>query len=113
MLFAFQSLGLGLQTISHLMEKSGHLAVADAIPLPLEFRSQFASALRGPAQERLRVTPRQRLYQLLQVLEQIGMMKGERFTAPSRSADSSRRHRLSLALLQFADAGVDRGSRQT
>jgi hypothetical protein len=41
------------------------------------------------------------------------MMKGERFTAPSRSADSSRRHRLSLALLQFADAGVDRGSRQT
>jgi hypothetical protein len=64
MLLAFQSLGVGLQTISHLMEKSGHLAVADAIPLPLEFRGQFACALRGPAQERLRVTPRHRLYQL-------------------------------------------------
>ena len=82
MLLAFHSLGVDLKTISHLMEKSGHFAVTDAIPVPLEFRRRYASAAHGPAQERLRVTPRHRLYQLPQGLEQIGMMKGERLRPP-------------------------------
>ena len=36
MLLAFQSLGVGLQTLSHLMEKLSHLAVADLVALPLK-----------------------------------------------------------------------------
>src|ERR1035438_7023819 len=97
---AFQRLGVGLQTISHLMEKFGHLAVADAIPLPPEFRGKLARALRGPAQERFRVTPSQRLHQLFQGPGQFGMMKGERLTTPSPIAASSRRQGFPLALLQ-------------
>lgn len=113
MLLAFRGLGVGMQILSLRMEKFGHLAVADAIPLPLEFRGQFACALRCPAQERLRAAPRHGIHQLLQGLQQIGMMKGERLPAPARSTATSRRPGIPFALLQLANAGVDRGSRQT
>src|ERR1700737_4097789 len=105
MLFALQGLDVTLQTIPHLMEKLGHLSVADTIPLPLQLLGQMACTLAGPSQERFRVTSSHRLHQLLQCLEQIGMMKQEWLTASSCSPNSSRRPGFPAALLQFANAG--------
>jgi len=50
MLLALQVLAL-LADCSHLMKKLRHLAVADLIPLPLQFISQVTGAFRGPAQQ--------------------------------------------------------------
>lgn len=44
MLIAFQSLGISLQAIPHLMKESGHLAIADAISLALQLLSRDFSA---------------------------------------------------------------------
>jgi len=111
MLLAFQSLGISLQAIPHLMKESGHLAIADAISLPLQLLSQIASTLRTPAQERLRVPSGQRFHELLQSFEQIWLMKGERLTASPCSSDSSRYRGFVFTCFQFADAGMDRTPR--
>src|SRR6516225_6307833 len=84
MLPAFQSLGIGLQTIPPLVQKISHFAFPDAIPLPLQLCGQMTRALRGPAQGRLRVAPSHGLYQLLQCLDKVWVVKSEWLATASR-----------------------------
>jgi len=59
------------------MEKFGHLAVADVIPLPLlSSAAQFARTFLPSIARTTRITPNYRLNQLLQSLEKIGMNEG-------------------------------------
>ena len=51
---AFQSLGVGLQTIAYLVQQLSHQTVADPVTTPAQFLGQFAHALASPAQRRLR-----------------------------------------------------------
>src|SRR5260370_27868837 len=66
MILSLLRLAVALQTIAGSVEQPPHGARADGMPLFGQRRRQLGCALCGPAQRRLRIAPRHRIYELLQ-----------------------------------------------
>ncbi len=99
-------LAVGLQTIPPLVQQLRYLLIADAMPLPPQLGGQPAHTLARPAQRRLRIAPRARLDQPLQVRPQRGVVRFQRLASTARPAHPPRRRRGHLPA-QFLEAQAD------
>ena len=102
------------------MQQVRHGLMADLVPLPHQLGRQLAGALARPAQRRHRVSPRDRLHQGLQVLDQTGILAGQRLASASWCAHplhAIRSSRFGLRArrwtgLEFAHADANGGALQ-
>src|SRR5712692_3088851 len=78
-------LAIGLQAVAPLPEQYGDHPMARAMALAGQFAGQVPHALAGPPQRRLRISPRGRLDQLLQVRHQRRILIDRALAPPART----------------------------
>jgi hypothetical protein len=111
----FSGLARRLQTVVHLAQEAADRALANGMPLSMEFFSQPARAFAGPAQRRHRVPARGRFDQCVEISHQVSLFAGQFLAATPDGTDShmtvfldrDNRHRC----FQFRKAGIDRRAR--
>ena len=110
----FASLAIGLQAVSHLAQQRGHGPRPHRMISLRQFFGQTPGALASPAERRLGVATYPRLQQRLQSRQQPRVGFLQRWaTAPGPSHSGRLRDALWRWLVQFPQAGGDRGAGQT
>ena len=102
MLVALQGLGVGLQAVAGLVQQPLHQRRRRPMALPTQLVGQRAQRLAGPAQRRHRITPRLRLDQRIQRLDQARVQFLGPFAAPARGAGAA--HLQGLRVIQLVPA---------
>ena len=107
-------LAVGLQAVPQILEQFCHQAMADLVALAVEFRSQLAHTLAGPAQGRLWIAATIRFDQLFQIVDQ-GRILVDRPLAPATGlADApDTGHSWLTQFLEAAGDGATRHARRT
>jgi len=109
---AFARLAVALQAVAPGVQHPRHPRMADRMPLGAQLGRQLAHALAGPAQGRLRVPPRRRLDQPLQVRPHARIFLDRRLAPASRPADTPRCGDGARPA-EFLDPHLDDFARQT
>src|SRR5271167_40973 len=107
MAVALRGLAVALQAVPRLIEQVADQGAADLVTLRLQRLRQPAHALAGPPQRRSRITPRRRLDQRPEIVEQCRVLGSRRFASGSRPPDPLRR----FVPRQFLQAPPDRARR--
>ena len=84
-------LGRRLQRVAHLVQQPAHQLRGRLEALPGELACELARRLQRPAQRRHRAAPRDRMHQLVERLEQTGLLVDRRAVPAARSALTVRR----------------------
>ena len=108
---AFRGLAIALQAEPALPENRAHQRMADRVALGLKRCREPAQALARPAQRRLRIAPRRRLDQRLQIRNQRGILGNRRLAPPAQAPNTP--HQQILADRQLLQATADRTRRHT
>ncbi len=88
---ALERLAIGLQGELLFLQQFANHRVADLVAELFQFSRKSAQALTGPAQRRHRIASRTGLDQPIQVLQQSGIRRAQRFAPASGAANSARR----------------------
>jgi hypothetical protein len=85
---SLQGLAVALQAIASRIQQLRHGPCTDRVPLLRQLLREMTRALAGPSQRRLRIAPRQRGYQTIQLLTQLRVRLGQTLAATTRLAQS-------------------------
>ena len=107
MAVALLGLAVALQAVTCRIEQFGHQSAAHPVALLLQRRGQSAHALAGPPQRRLRIAPRRRFDQRLEIRDQCRVLDDRRLASRSRPPNPLRR----FVLRQFLQTPPDRARR--
>src|ERR1035438_1487006 len=99
---SFQRLTVGLKAIAQFMQQLSHHPMAGLMAQTAEFFRQLANTLGGPAQPRLRVAPRDRFHQTLQINLQGGVRVDGLLAASARPTHSADLH--TWRFVEFPDS---------
>ena len=91
MLAALGDLGVGLQRVAEAVQQAQHRARRHLEALAHQILGQVRRGLRRPTQQRHRVAPRLGMHQLVERLEQTGLLVDQRLVATARRPQTSRR----------------------
>ena len=108
MLFAFDGLAVGLETVAHRLEQFANLGAADDEPLLLEFSCQNSGTLDRPSQGRHRIASCARSYQLFECLTELRLFAFAR--VPSRTGPTLPTGIERLRTAQLLDPILNRGA---
>lgn len=109
MLLAFQSLGIGLEAVTQMLQQLGNNGVTDDVALLSQRLRQLPRALARPTQWRFRMATRDGRNEFFQSSVQGRILVAQPF---STSTDLACTARLQRWLIQFLQGFVDGGSRQ-
>src|SRR5262249_11408948 len=107
---AFAGLGVGLQAEAEFLEQPTDPIGAGPIVHPGRGRGQMPAAAARPQQRRLRIASGGRGDELLERLEQAGLLDRCRLAAAALPPDPAGRH-IGGSVLEFVEAAIDRAAR--
>ncbi len=109
MLVPLPGLHVRLQAVPQRPQQLRDRHVLDPMPELAQPASEIPHALRGPQQQRLRITPTVLVHQTLEIAQQLGTGLRQRLASTARLTDPPRPDRL--AALKLGDAPPDRADR--
>jgi hypothetical protein len=102
---------LALQAVAEPVQEFAHERAPDLVPHVAQALAEFAQALAGPKQWRLRIAARVGLDEPAQIVDEAGVCRGQRLASAARTP-----HPINLACVpraQFVQTASDRAARKT
>src|SRR5262252_4163802 len=113
---AFTRFAVRLHTVAKVLQQGPDGALADLVPLCLQFLGQFGRALAGPAKRRFRITTSDRINQLVKGSHQIWIACRQSFAAaagtPNAPCSLRSDSRRATRLRELTQASVDSSARE-